>query len=116
MRIQIILEVDILPLSPIGKDPGSGSVHRDVGSFLYQAMQNAMRNQDALPVRIDNLDIKKLREASYATKEEFDRAYDAHYEEGEVELDEPAIISRGDDGDWLEAWVFVPRAQEKPAT
>lgn len=27
----------------------------------------------------------------------------------EIEIDEPARVSRGEDGPWVQAWVFVPR-------
>lgn len=46
----------------------------------------------------------------YATHLEVAAARNAHCvgSDHEIEIDEPAEVSRGEDGVWVKAWVFVP--------
>jgi hypothetical protein len=42
------------------------------------------------------------------------RAKEIYYQEGEIEVDNNALISRGDDeGAYVEAWVWVPSSEEE---
>lgn len=49
--------------------------------------------------------------APQATQEEIEMARHRHClgSDDEIEIDEPARVSRGEDGPWVQAWVFVPR-------
>jgi len=49
--------------------------------------------------------------APNATQEEVDQARHRHClgSDDEIEIDEPARVSRGEDGPWVQAWVFVPK-------
>lgn len=48
-----------------------------------------------------------------ATNDEVIAAMQRHCagSDNEIEIDTPARVSRGDDGIWVEAWVFVPNSQ-----
>lgn len=49
--------------------------------------------------------------APQATQDEIDQARHRHClgSDDEIEIDEPARVSRGEDGPWVQAWVFVPK-------
>lgn len=49
--------------------------------------------------------------APHATEDEVDQARHRHCvgSDDEIEIDEPASVSRGEDGPWVQAWVFVPK-------
>lgn len=46
----------------------------------------------------------------YATDDEVKLARDRHCagSDNEIEIDKPARASRGDDGMWVQAWVWIP--------
>jgi hypothetical protein len=44
------------------------------------------------------------------------RARHCEGSDDEIEIDEPAKASRGEDGTWVQAWVFVPIEVLEPET
>lgn len=55
-----------------------------------------------------NPQAKVLKWRDPATDAEVDAARALHHIEGEIEIDDGAGVSRGDDGScWVEAWVYV---------
>lgn len=50
-------------------------------------------------------------EDSFATEAEVQRARNRHMG-SECEIDEPAMASRGDEGLWVQAWVWLPNEEE----
>lgn len=57
---------------------------------------------------IDSL-LGELNLVEFATEEELDAAIEIHGDDGNVEIDGDAAVSRADDGFWVQAWVWVPR-------
>lgn len=49
----------------------------------------------------------------YATEDEINRARQqyAHGSDDNIEIDEEAATSRGDDGVWVAAWVWLPNKE-----
>jgi len=47
----------------------------------------------------------------YPTTQELELAKDRHCigSDNEIEIDGDARVSRGEDGAWVQAWVFVPK-------
>lgn len=41
------------------------------------------------------------------------RARELYHEEGQIEIDNEARVSKSDDGAYVEAWVWVPLTEKK---
>lgn len=62
--------------------------------------------------------VQLLKQASFFTPSTQDQraaAMNIHYNGDELEIDDNAGISRGDDGYWVQAWVWVPAQEDDDA-
>jgi hypothetical protein len=79
------------------------------GDELVEGIKKRLASVELRNGAVYFMDSVSVHQQEFATDDEIQFARDRHGEEGEVEIDEPAIVSRGaDDGCYVQAWVWVP--------
>lgn len=77
----------------------------DIGSAIDQLLSNALSTEGIMDA-FGKPEFEPTLVAEYATEEEIVSAR-ADYEDEEINIDEDACVSRGDDGTWVAAWVYL---------
>lgn len=120
LSITLAFDVDYYPAESLTLD-GRDATPEELAEYnateasdAWQAAKTAVVTAVADALDVNAADIVALGHADdptdAATRQ---RAKDLHAQEGDVEIDDNAVVSRGnDDGAYVQAWVWVPDESE----
>ena len=107
---------DADPLPPKGCEPGF-ALPRDQALALYRLVADQLEGRpfDAAAARRALIDIarygQELRELGWRYQE----AASAYGQDGEIEVDDGAVVSLGEDpGAYVQAWLWIPDSEIEP--